>query len=96
MGVHHLGHGLPNLIHNLEGTEHEYGGHGPGDIYGAGSAHGGAFTGRSFTDVINKPVNVETTRSERTDKHKFATNGVPQYIQYFHDPGLTKAIVVSG
>jgi hypothetical protein len=96
MGIHHLGHGLPHLVHNFDGAEHEYSGHGQGDVYGAGGTNGGAFTKRYFTDETNPPVNAEITRSERTDKQKFITTGFPQYIEYFHDPGLTKAIVVSG
>jgi hypothetical protein len=96
MGTPHFVHGPPNLIHNFNGADHEYGVYGQGDIYEAGNTHGGALTRRSFTDVKNGPVSAHARRSEKTDKHKFTTNQVPRYIQYFHDPGLRKEIVVSG
>lgn len=96
MGTPHFGHGPPNVIHNYEAADHEYGFHGQEEVYGAGITHGGAFARRSFTGVKNGPVSAQEKRSEGTDKHKFATTRVPQYIQNFHDPGLRREIVVSG
>jgi hypothetical protein len=84
------------LIHNFDGADQEYGVYGQGDIYEAGNIHGGAFTRRSFTGVKNGPVIAQAKRSEGTNKHKFTISQVPRYIQYFHDPGLRKEIVVSG
>jgi hypothetical protein len=96
MGTPHFGHGLPNPIHNFDGADQEYGFYGHGDVYEVGNTHGGAFMRRSFTDVKNRPVSAQAKRSEGTDKQKFTTTRIPQYIQYFHDPGLRKEIVVSG
>jgi hypothetical protein len=96
VGTSHFVHGPPNLIHNYEGAEHEYGVHGQGDVYGAGNTYGGAFTRRSFTDVKRGSISAPAKRSEGADKHKFTTTRVPRYIQYFHDPGLRKEIVVAG
>jgi hypothetical protein len=84
------------MIHNFDGADYEYGVHGQEDVYAAGYTHGGAFARRSFTDVKNGPVSAQAKRSEGTDKHKFTTNRFPRYIQYFHNPGLRKEIVVSG
>jgi hypothetical protein len=92
----HLSHGLPNLIHNLDGTQYEYGSHAQGDVYGTGSGHIDAFTRRSFTDVIKRPVNMQKMRSGRTDRNKFTSTEVPQFVQHFHSPVLTKSTVVSG
>jgi hypothetical protein len=84
------------MIHNIEGADQEYGYYGQGDVYGAGNTHGGAFKRRSITYVPNGPVNPQAKRLDGTEKHKFTTTGVPQYIQYFHDPGLSKTIALSG
>jgi len=96
LGTPHFVHGPPHMIHNFDGSEYEYGVQGQGDVYGAGSTYRGAFTRRSFTDVKNGPVSAQAKRSEGADKHKFTTTRFPRYIQYFHDPGLRKEIVLSG
>ena len=96
VGTPHFVHGPPNLIHSYDGAEHEYGVHGQEDVYGAGNTYGGAYTRRSFTDVKNGPVSAQAKILEGADRHKFITTRVPPYIQYFHDPGLRKEIVVSG
>ena len=96
LGAPHFGYGPPNLIHNFDPAEHEYGYQGQGDVYGAGITHGGAFERRSYTDVRNGPVSAQENRSEGTDKRRFTTAQVPRYIQKSRDPGLRKEIVVSG
>lgn len=95
-GMSHSGHGMPNLIHNFDGTDHEYGVHGQGDVYGAGNTHRIALTRRSSTDVTKGPVSAQAKSSEGANRNKFETTGIPPYVQYFHDPGLRQAIVVSG
>jgi hypothetical protein len=46
--------------------------------------------GRSLKDAAN----TEKPSSVKVDTHRSTTTEIPQYIQNFHYPGLTKTFVV--
>jgi hypothetical protein len=73
-------------------VDHQYGSHGYGDSQ---SSHGHVLYGRSLKDVANDSVKTEKPSSVKVDIHTSTTTEIPQYIQNFHYPGLTKTLVVT-
>jgi hypothetical protein len=88
VGASYVGHGLTNLVHNLGAVNHPYGRHGHGDSH---SNHGHVLYGRSLKDVAI----TEKPSSVKVDTHTSTTTEIPQYIQNFHYPGLTKTPLVT-
>jgi hypothetical protein len=92
MGESYVGHRLTNLVHSLGAVDHQYGSHGHGDSH---SSHRRVLYGRSLKDVANESVNTEEPSSVKVDTYTSTTTEIPQYIQNFHYPGLTKTFVVT-
>jgi hypothetical protein len=88
MGASYVGHGVTNLVHSLGAMDHPYGSHGHGDTH---SNHGHVSYGRSLKDAAN----TEKLSSVKVDTYTSTTTEIPQYIQNFHQPGITKTLDVT-
>jgi hypothetical protein len=89
-----VGHGLTNLVHSLGAMDHQYGGHDHGSPH---SSHGHVLYGRSLRGPANGSVNTERHSSSKVDTltHTSTTTEIPQYIQNFRYPGLTRTLLVT-
>lgn len=92
MGASYVGHAFTNLVNSLGAVDHQQGSHGHGDSH---SRVGHVLFGRSLKYAANDSVNTEKPSSVKVDTHASTTTEIPQYIQNFHYPGLTKTLVVT-